>query len=66
MLFFFCIWIFGTLALYTKYSLYVYVLENIKWSHHLSMLTINIQSWVPSNQACTMYRYITSKAIFQS
>lgn len=35
---FFCIWIFGTLALYTKYSLYVDVLENIKWSHHLSIV----------------------------
>ncbi|APD50338.1 glycosyltransferase family 39 protein [Francisella hispaniensis] len=35
---FFCIWIFGTLALYSKYSLYVDVLENIKWSHHLSIV----------------------------
>ncbi|MDE4944707.1 glycosyltransferase family 39 protein, partial [Francisella tularensis] len=35
---FFCIWIFGTLSLYSKYSLYVDVLENIKLSHHLSIV----------------------------
>lgn len=33
---FFSIWIFGTLLIYSKYSLYVDVLENIKWSHHLA------------------------------
>ncbi|MGQ4003102.1 glycosyltransferase family 39 protein [Francisellaceae bacterium CB299] len=35
---FFLIWILGNFLLYDKYSLYVDILENIKWSHHLAIL----------------------------